>query len=546
LNLVRDVFHTLRVERGSHHVRLRGVNMRLASLAWGVGAALALGVGSSALAVPALDSVQAGWTPLVSWWGDGDPTQAVTNLTRLTNAFSTVLHRTEIDAHTQKFMDDSLEQLSDFDLHEFHELLPEQRDGFRELSVRGDLKGSRYSVRRADPAQPFRVSLTGPRRGLADFSQVIRSKLLPREDDEDSYLIGVRFGLGVGRFSWDQTTHAIADFGRIVSNADPRVGAAAQLQGDFVDKPHASPASLALVRSLHPNLAKDDVEPTALLFDAYPSLSRTFSQVGQLEDLRAEDLGAGARHLSVSLHGSPERLAKNHAAFAKHMERMGKIAHIDVRWVDAQSRTLVKWSVDSETLRFGMECYVKDGLLLPWAGKTVFTAEGVEPLSAQLEHTRAFIHARVQMLGVVVDLTNLKANLLYQPHDTYATMSASVNTVPSVHVEGATAGIIDVLIPGNIQSLTQGFFRRAAYGNAKQGIAIKAVAGSENRATDGVLEGSFDLEALDSRLVKMGVGMVNDRLMPNSEVFADAKKFLGEMHDAFMSDLSRYKGRLGS
>jgi hypothetical protein len=520
--------------------------MRLPSLApfarrvpWLAGAGLGLGLVSSALALPAaLDSVQAGWTPLVSWWGDGDATQAVTNLTRLTNAFSTILHRTEIDAHTQKFMDDSLEQLSDFDLHEFHELLPEQHDGFRELRVRGDLKGSHYLVRRAEPAQPYRVSLTGPRRGLADFSEVIRSKRVERKDEQDSYLIGLRFGLGVGRFSWDQTVHAIADFGRIVSNADPRVGAA--------DKPRASAASLALVRSLHPGLAKDDVEPTALLFDAYPSLSRTFSQVGQLDDLRAEDLGQGARHISVKMHASPERLAASHAAFAKHIEGMGKIAHLDIRWVDAQNRTLVKWSVDSETLRFGLECYIKDGLLLPWTGKTVFTAEGIEPLSAQLEHSRALIHARVQMFGVVVDLSNLKANLRYQSHDTYATMSANVNTVPSVRVEGATAGIIDVLIPGNIQSLTRDFFQRAAQGNEKQGIVLTAVAGSENRTADGVLEGSFDLDALDSRLVKMGVGMVNDRLIPSSEVLADGKKILGEMHDAFMSDLSRYKGRLGS
>lgn len=503
------------------------------------GTALALPVVDRGQAgMPAMDSVQAGWMPLVSCWGDGDPTQAITNLTRLTSAFSTVLHRTEIDAPTRKFMDDSFEQLSDFDLHDFHEILPEEHEGFRELRVRGELKNGRYSVRRADPAQPFRVSLTGPRSGLADFSQVIRSKLLPREDDEDSYLIGVRFGLGVGRFSWDQTMHAISDFGRIVSNADPRLNAA--------DKPPASAASLALVRTLHPNLAKDDVEPTALLFDAYPSVSHVYSQFGQLEDLRAEDLGQGARHITAKMRATPERLTKSHPAFAKHMQRMGEIAHIDVRWVDAKNRTLVKWSIDSETLRFGMECYIKDGLLLPFAGKTVFVDQGVEPLGPELEHTRAFIHARVQMFGVKVTLTNLRANLRYQPHDTYAVMSANVNSVPNVSVEGAAAGIIDVLIPGNIQSLTQDFFRRAVQGNSKHGIAMRAALGSETRNGDGVLEGSFDLEALDSGLVKMGVGMVNDRLMPSAAVFDDAKRILGEMHDAFIADLSRYKGRLGS
>jgi hypothetical protein len=246
------------------------------------------------------------------------------------------------------------------------------------------------------------------------------------------------------------------------------------------------------------------------------------------------------------MQAAPERLAEHHPDFAKHIDRMGKIAHIDVRWVDAQSRTLVKWSIDSDTLRFGMECYVKDGLLLPWSGKTVFADQGIDPLGAELRRTRAFIHARVQMLGVTITLTNLRVNLGYQPHDTHASISASVNNVPNVAVEGAAAGIIDVLIPGNIQSLTQDFFRRAALGNNNKGIAIQVVAGSEQRDVDGVLEGSFELDALDSRLVKMGVGMVNDRIMPNSEVVADGKRILTELHDAFAADLSRYRGRLGS
>lgn len=493
---------------------------------------------ASAFAGPTLDSVQAGWTPLVSWWGGGDPAQAVSNLTRLTSAVSAVLHRTDIDDPTRQFIDDSIDQLSDFDLHAFHELLPEAHDGFRELRVRGDLKGNRYSVRRADEGQPFQVSLSGPRRGLADFSQVIRSKLIPRKDDEDSYLIGLHFGLGVGRLSWDQTVHAIADFGRIVSNADPRIGAADKLQ--------AAPASLALVRSLHPNLAKEDVESTALLFDAYPGVSRAFSQIGQLDDMRSQDSGLGYRHVTVKMRASPERLAKRHPAVAKHLKGMGEIAHLNVRWVDAKSRTLMKWVIDTETLLFSTECYIKDGMLLPFAGKTVFADEGVDPLSDTLKRTRAFVLARVQLFGVVITLSNLKANLDYAPHATYATMAATINSVPTINVEGAAAGIIDALIPGNIHSLTQDFFRRAATGNGKQGMALKLAAGSETRGDDGVVEASFELDALDSRLVKMGVGMVNDRVMPDNEVMDDGKKILAEIHDAFMSDLSRYKGRLGS
>jgi CO/xanthine dehydrogenase Mo-binding subunit len=52
--------------------------------------------------------------------------------------------------------------------------------------------------------------------------------------------------------------------------------------------------------------------------------------------------------------------------------------------------------------------------------------------------------------------------------------------VPSLYAHAMIRGI-DVLIPGNIQSLTQDFFRRAALGNNNKGIAIQVVAGSEQR-----------------------------------------------------------------
>lgn len=494
---------------------------------------------ASAAALSSLDGVQAGWTPLVSWWGGGDPERAVQNLTQLTHAFGAVLHRTDIDAPTRRFMDESLKQLSDFDLHGFHKLLPEERGASRELLVRGDLVGDRYAVRRADARTPFQVSLRGPRRGLADFSQRIRSKVEFRPgDDQSSYLIGVQFGLGVGRLSWDQTVNAVADFGRIVSNADPRPSAP--------DKPTPSAESIAQVRALHPKLAPEDVEPTALLFDAYPALSRAFSQFGQLEDVRTSEAREGYRHVTVRMRGSPDRLKQKHAPFAKHMARLGKIARIDGRWVDARNRTLMKWVLDSQTLVFTLECYIKDGLLLPTSGKLVHADAGVDPMSDALRHTRAYLQARVQLFGITMTLRQLKLNLSYRPQETYATMKASVNSVPKVSVEGATAGLIDVFIPGNIQSLTEDFFRRAVSGNEGKGITLGVVLGSENREAGGVLEGDVALDALDSRLVKMGVGMVNERVLPSGEVLEDGKKLVAELHDAFMRDLSRYKGRLGS
>jgi hypothetical protein len=495
------------------------------------------GVCASALALSTLDGVSAGWTPMVSWWGAGDAHKAVANLGRLTHAFSAVLHHSEVDAPTRKFVDDALEQLGDFDLGDFHDLLPERRAGFRELSVRGELRGDRYLIRRAEPGSNFLVTAHGPRRGLADFSQVLRAKHIQPEDGPDSYLLNVGLGLGVGNLAWDQTLQAIADFGRIVADADPRVAAN--------DVPRPSDEAVALTKKLHPKLGAEDVASVALLFDAYPAVSRRFSEVGELVDVRSVAASAAYQHVTVRMRALPARLEKSHPALAEHLRSLGDLAHFDFRWVDRQNRTLVRWVIDSKHLLFSTECYLKDGLLLPVAGKTVLVDQPIDPMGDALERSRVFMHTRVTLFGVAISVHNLRAEVRYTPGATHGQLVGSVQAPPRVETEGAAVGFIDALIPGNLKSLTYDFFAHAARGNDKKGVVIAIGAGSETREQGGVIETKIELEALDSKLVKMGVGMVNERLIPSGEVLRDAKQLLTGLHDAFVADLSRYKARLG-
>jgi hypothetical protein len=485
----------------------------------------------------AFDGVSAGWKPMVSWWGAGDAHKAVTSLAQLTTAFSAVLHRSQVDAPTREFVDDALEELGDFDLGDFHDLLPEQQAGFRQLRLRGDLRGDRYLIRRAEPGANFLVSVRGPRRGVADMSQVLRAKRIQPKDGPRSYLLDLSLGVGVGNLSWDHTVQAIADFGRIVADADPRVAAS--------DLAHPSDDAVTLTKRLHPKLGPEDVASAALLFDAYPAVSRTFSQLGELEDLRAQPSGSGYQHVTVRMRALPARLSRTHPAFAEHLRKLGSVAHFDFRWVDDKGRTLMRWVIDSERLMFSTECYLKEGKILPVAGKRVFADEGIDPMGDALKRSQLFMHTRMSMFGITITLRDLRANVRYTPGATHGLLVGSVQTPPQVEVTGGAVGLIDALIPGNLRSLTYDFFEQAAHGNDKKGIVIAIGAGSETPAQGGVIEWDMQLEALDSKLVKMGVGMVNERLVPSDEVLTDAKALLTALHDAFISDLARYRARLG-
>jgi hypothetical protein len=497
---------------------------------------------SSALALSSLDSPQAGWRALLELCGRGDDAAALRTLTQWTSGYGTALHRTDIDEPTQRFVDDSLTLLSDFDLEGFHDLLPERNGSFRELWVRGELTGGRYAIRRADGSKAFRVTLKGPRRGLLDMSTAVRAKLHESKDgDERSYLLGARFGLGIGKLSWDGAVAAGKDFARLIATGDPRSGSSAG--------PQPSAESVSAVRKLHPKLASEDVLPIALLFDAYPAMSRALSQIGQLEDIRAADSGSVYQHIKVSMRGLPERLAQRHPKLARHLRRFGKLARFDIRWLDAKQRSLMNWQIDSESLTIRTECYVKDGQLLPFKGKTVFADEPIDLLGDSLAHTQTIMDGRFQLLGVVVKISQLKSDLYFTPHGSHAELQVRQTSVPGVEIDGAAlgfvpTGLIDAFIPGNIRSLTLDFFRVATSGNDKKGIAIAVKVGAEQAGGDAVIEADVDLEALDNRLVKMGVGMVNARLVPDDDVSADDKALTAEIHAAFVKDLARFKTRV--
>ncbi|MFM2418716.1 MAG: hypothetical protein RL385_3439 [Pseudomonadota bacterium] len=518
--------------------------MRLTRFRSALAGTLLLSAAGAGAALAAYDTTEVGWTPIVKLFGHGDAKAAVEKLDVVTKAYAAALNHTEIDKPTQQFMDDSLEQLEDFDLEGFHGLLPEERNGGRELWVRGELQGSKFIVRRADGSKNFRVGLRGPRKGLGDFSEVIRSKMLETSDgDERSFLINIRAGLGIGKLRWDDAIAAAADFGRIVSTADVRAGSAGG--------PEASSTAKAKVKQLHPSLNAEDAAPLALLFDAFPALSEALSQMGRVEDVRTVTAGKDYTQVKVKLKGLPERFAQKHEDFAKHAKKLGKFANIDLNWADAQGRSLMKWKIDSESLTIVVDCYVKDGQLLPFTGAKVFSDEPIDPMSDQLARTRAIITARLQLLGVVVKIKNLKSDLFYTPKGTYAEMASATTAMPSdVEVEGAAlgfvpTGLIDAFIPGNIRSLTMDFLRVATKGNEKKGVVLSGTLGAEQPGGDAVIEAGLDIEALDNNLVKIGVSMVNHRLIPKDDVIQDIKSYLGEVHDAFVKDLGRYRGRVG-
>lgn len=507
-------------------------------LAWAAGALLVAG---SALAAPALDATALGWTPLVSLWGRGDAGLAVRSLRDVTQAYDTVLHRTEIDEPTQKFIDKAFDELEDFDLDGFYELLPEQRGRARELLVRGDLAGKKYLVRRAGAGSE--VGLGGPRRGLADMSGSLRAQPHENHGEHKSYLIAGRLGLGLGPLSWRALMDAATDQLRLASTGDPRAAS--------TERPAPSAEARTRVKALNPGLGEEDVEVLALLFEGFPALASTLGSFGRVEDVRvAQAADSTAHHLTLKMRVEPQRLQKKYPDMAKHLSKLKDLARADARWVDAQGRTIMNLKAGTEKLSLAVECYVKDGKLLPFKKDQIFLDEPIDLMGQSLARTRLFVDARIEMLGVIVKLDRLRLDLAYEPRETHASVQASLTSVPGIRVEGRAlgflpTGLVDAFIPGNMESLTRDFFEVATRGNGGKGVVARFDVGSDGPSGQGVFAGSLAVEALDNFLVKTGVGIVNDRVLPSDDASDDNERFAAELHDAFVKDLGRFQTRVG-
>lgn len=492
---------------------------------------------SLTLALSSPDAVRTGWTPLVRLYGRGDAATAVKELRRLTVAYTAALHHTELDKTTRAFVDGLLDDIEDFDLDSFHERLPEQHGETRSLRVRGDLADGKYLVREVSGEEPFEVGLGGPRTELAAMSGVVTSKPGRGYEERPTYLLTGQYGLGVGALSWDATTDAITELARLVSQGKLADDAAA---------PELSAQTRRLVHALHPRLSDEDLAVLGVLFEAYPELAKMLSRLGTTEDVRTTWHGKGYQQINVRMRALLERLGEHYPALAKHLGRLDDIARAELRWLDKQGRTLGTAKLDSDKMSFEVQYFIKDGKLLPSRGVQVFEDEPIDYMSDALDGTRTVIDARFKMLGVVVKLHQLVLENWYEPHQSYAEMGTTIRSVPkAIHVEGRAlgflpTGLVDAFIPGNIESITRSFFEVAARGNGKKGVRASLRLGSRGPSADGVAELRGEAEALDSFLVKIGLGMVNEKLIPNDKAVREAKQFATALHDAFVRDLARY------
>lgn len=472
-------------------------------------------------------AVWRGFRPFVIAAGAGDRERAA----RYLRAGNEILRKADVllerDPTALAFQEAAHECMQDFDLKSFLKLLPEQAGAFRYFGYAGAPTKAAYRVWAAR-GKDFEVGAHTKRRGFGESSGVLSMRKL-EHDDSQRYIVRFRTGAGVGDVAWSS----------ILDGASDGLAILDEPAGDE-DRPTVLRAAESFLRKRQPRLSAEDLRVMATFWGSFPQVSELLSGLGSADDLIAKvDPETGVTHVRAVSRWEEGRIKRRYPELADYFSDLDKLLETSMRVSDAKGRTLFKLSADTERLRSQVEFFVKAGRIVPSKGK--------KPLPDEAPHfERMRVHAsfHFQAFRLHFRVRDFTTELRYRETPRGAELTGQSLSVPKVSVSGAAfglfpAGMLDWFIPGDMESLTRSFFKAAVEGNEGRGIEWRL---RFDRSDEGlaVVDGRIGLEVLDSALIRMGMALAADKVVPDDDQLEDMRKLAADYRAAFDKDVARF------
>ncbi|MCG8315045.1 MAG: hypothetical protein MI976_17700 [Pseudomonadales bacterium] len=478
------------------------------------------------------DTISRGWKPPVAVAGNGHPEVAVEKLREVTDLQRVVFNNTEYHQQTQAFVDGLWSSLERFDLGKFYSLLPEEENGWRQLKVYGAREGALYRV---GPESSIIGSEDGLPQSFGDLSVLVRAKQVTSEK-HNNYLLSSTVSVGVGELQWPSVVQATEYTFNNLVNGDTDFTARSENTPDY--------RFIAKVKKMNSKLGDEDIAVIAPLWAAFPEMWDLLAKLGQVQEVVVESIGARSyQHMRASFQIKPELMEQHYPDLAGHLDKLNSLLKVDMDINDSRG-TLLHVMLDSENLKAHVEAYIKDGQLLPVFNRQVMVEADPIPAGKYHELT-ANIKTRMNILGIVTHMNNMRADIAYQQHDGGARITTQVNKVPNVRVDGYALGImptgvINFFMPKSIDELMLEFLEVACYGNEGNGIVAEMDFEHGVDQAQTKVHFTTQFEGLDNFMVRIGMGIVSDRIIPDPGVSDDIRRLVFDTQEAFASDLDGF------
>lgn len=488
------------------------------------------------------NSIMARWKPIVTFAGNGQPTLAIDKLRGINEIQSLMLDHTRFDEGSQRFIEDLWGSIGDFNLARFYSILPQQEGEWRSLRVQGIRQGPHYCYVDASKVGPTFLT---PVDALGSSSLLVKARKLHfSETGKTHYLLNADWQIGWGAYSWQSFRETFNESLRLLSLAEP---------GIPIDDAGERERIRKQIRQMAGNLGDEDLAVIGPLWAAFPHLWQAFSRIGKVENVLADKSSSlhgldptqeGIKDVDIIISLAPDLFAKEYPALAAYIHRVDNLLRADLAISNSDGR-LLNIGIDTTRLTVRLSMLVNGSGLVPVANDQALPKKTVY-LQNQDLHLTANVNAQVDLLGVTTDITDLRSTLNYQPRGEQARLDFNMNTLPVVSVKGAAlgfipTGLIDAVLPANIHDIVTEFMQVAVQGN--EGKGISAYLTLNNTHTPGVTKLGLGgtVEALDSLLARIGVAIVNQRLIPSEDQGQELIALAKTSRHAFDQDLARYE-----
>ena len=227
-----------------------------------------------------------------------------------------------------------------------------------------------------------------------------------------------------------------------------------------------------------------------------------------------------------------------------HLQNMDRLFRGSLRLEDERGE-LFSAELDSRTLRGTFQAFIADGRIVPIkGGKVMLDAPPIE--DDKPWNFTAHMDSTMTILGVVTHINNAKARVQFLSTKEGAKLVGQMSDVPDIRVQGNALGImptsmIDVVLPKDIDEIIEEFIAVACKGNEGKGILVGAQFDESPSGDTSTITFKTAFEGLDNFFVRIGMGIVNDRVLPDERVSSELERLIFETQEAFASDLKGFE-----
>lgn len=466
------------------------------------------------------------WSPAVLVFGNGNKTKAIEHMNTVLEIQNSMLTDSWFDAETEKFIEGLWASFEKFDLSRFYWMLPSEENGRRYIHIKGRKIGERFQYEGGGKHRLVKDEFSFNQAG--DFSALVSSQKVETDLSVDAYLLRSDISFFLGSAPWPAIDSAITS--TFLSITDPFAK----------EKSEAVYSTTQRVRFAHPALGSEDVAIIAPLWASFPACWTLFSSIVEVTNLVLEPVkGQPYKRLRMALQLKPDAIETNYSELAQFLVRMGSLFNLAMEMHTDRGR-IFSVAMDTKALSIEFEAIILRGELLPVdkLGNIVFDHSEVDsPLELN-----AKVDIEFELLGVIASLKSIKTDILFTPDSKGALMLSKTSSMPEVDVSGSAFGflptsVIDFFMPGNIESIVKEFMEVVFNGVNGEGVSM-SLHYNHDRTTDlSNVDAGISFVGLNNFFVRMGMRMVNDRIVPSEAVSDDLRKLWLDSKNAFAKDL---------